>query len=339
MATHQEELRFDEAEAGFHERLNMVNLALQRIEADIYLCRLLERVFHLTQGGVAGQAVLKSHDELASRPLWLCCSKSKARSTVGAARHYGLLVVEENRYASTGQRANSYSIDWEGIRRILHGGSDGSQGRPRRSDRNASGEAQGGASRKHPPALPRHGPASTEQGPALLEHPSGDLFLISKRSPVPGPAPDRETVPGVFLRHPELRLVPELAEAGDREVAPRPVGKLAYGAFAAIEERHLRRAWSLMQWHAQQLSLPAPIVGASLAEMILVVAAGLYAIKLPHAEVRKSRVAVFCDVVSRQRWRRVLRHVPAAAEAVRSLLADSLTTHPSPLTPPCPTST
>ncbi len=333
----QGRLGFSEAEGSFQERLNLVNLALQRIEADIYLCRLLERVFYLTHGGVEGETVVKTHEELAARPLWLCCSRSKARCTVGLARHHGLLTVEENRYATGGQKANGYAIDWEGIRAILHGGRGGSQGRPRRSDRPAASGLSGedrqglpGASSGHPPALIDHPRASTEQGGASLEAPlKKNLSSIFSESSSPVPVPGRATAkPGDREKLPEaLAIVPELAEASRRPVTGRPVGKLVYGVFAVLQERHLGQAATLVAWYRMQLSLPDPVLtGAVEAEAILVTAAGLYALRLPARDVRKSRVGVFVHTVTRRDWRRVLRYVPEAAEAVREVLREPCTT-------------
>lgn len=320
-------LEFAQAEAAFADRQNLVNLALQRIEADIFLCRLLERVFYLTHGGREGESVVKSYSELAARPLWLCCSTSKARSTVGLARHYGLLKVSEDRYASGGQKANHYAIDWEGVRAILHGGRAGSQGRPRGAN---GSQAQGGpgAPTRHPPASIEHPHASTEQGGVLLEHPSLDnLFLISSESLFPDPVPEPVPARASDLRKlpEELAIVPELHEAACRTVCPRPVGKLAYGAFASIEERHLKQPGALVAWYAHQLSLPEPVLdGANFAEAILVVAAGMFAARLPAAEVRRSRVGIFVHTVTRRDWRRVLRYVPPAAEAVNALTPEPI---------------
>lgn len=330
--SHQGQLAFDLAEASFQDRLNLVNLSLQRIEADIYLCRLMERVFYLTHGGQEGETVVKTYEELAARPLWLCCSRSKARSTVGLARHCGLLTVTENRYATGGQQANGYAVDWEGVRRILHGGRSGSQDRSRRGERRAE-HGGPGASTGHPHALIKHPPVTTEHRGALLRQPSLDnhsSIFSESSSPVPDPDPEARNREVGYELPEELAIVPELREAAGRVVAKRPLGSLAYGAFAKFQERHLANANTLLEWHGRQLSLPDPVLGPTLAEAILCVAAGLYAARLPAQEIRKSRVAVFVHTVAKGDWRRVLRYVPEAARQVDAITGEAVSLEDTP---------
>jgi hypothetical protein len=321
----QGSLEFGAAEGAFQERLNMLNLALSRIQADIYVCRLCERVYYFTHGGVSGESLVKTYDELASRPLWLCCSRSKARHTVGLARHRGLLAAAENRYATGGQKANGYRIDWQGVRAILHGGRGGSQARPRSEDRateHGSGEARPGVSPEHPPVLLEQGGALPEAPPCSIETPllsnNSSLSFSKAPSPVPDPDPER----GALWKLPvELSVIPELAEACEVPVDPLPPGKLVYGVWSPLVEKHLRAPASMLVWYRRQLSVPDPwFRAANLAEGILIAAAGIYASRASPHEIRKTRVALFVHTATYAAkngdWRRVLRYVPAAAAAI-----------------------
>jgi hypothetical protein len=46
--------------------------------------------------------------------------------------------------------------------------------------------------------------------------------------------------------------------------------------------------------------------------LLLVIAAGLHAMKVPEADVKKTRVAIFVNVVHRGRWRQVTKYVSEA---------------------------
>jgi hypothetical protein len=114
----QQRLPFEMAEASHADRRNMLAGALNRLKCDLYLSRLCLWIFDVTKGGIEGD-LSKSYEELAARPFGLCCSVSKARTTVGQAARVGLIAVRERRYVSLGQQANAYWIDWDGVRRLL----------------------------------------------------------------------------------------------------------------------------------------------------------------------------------------------------------------------------
>lgn len=318
----QGELPFADAEASHAERLNLLNLALSRLECDLHLANFVRWVFNATAGGREGE-LLKSYEELASRPNGLCCSYSKARSTVAWALQAGIVRAVEHRYASLGQRANSYTIDWEGVSAVLHA--------PRRP----------GASIEHPPALTRQGPASTRQ-PFKEEILSLNSLCNSGPDRRAGPEPAKRNhesekpTEGDRGRRPaaisatedprwsaDLREVPELAEAADRPVAPLPAGRLVYGVFGreVWTPKMLARRGLVVEWFRRQLSAPSPVAGATEADLLLVLATAIRVASLPDREIKKSRIGMVVCTLIRREWQPVLPHVPEARRVLDELLA------------------
>lgn len=115
----QTELPFLDAEMSRGDRKNMLANAMRLIKnLDASESRILELIFNMTDGGKRGE-LKKSYEELGSTPWCGCCSISKARSAIRKFRKYGVINVQENIYASNGQCANSYTINWPGIRTLL----------------------------------------------------------------------------------------------------------------------------------------------------------------------------------------------------------------------------
>lgn len=112
-----------------------------------------------------------------------------------------------------------------------------------------------------------------------------------------------------------IEQVPELREAAATVCEPLPVGALARGPWAVLTEKHLSVTGTMLDWYRRQLSLPDPVLpGGNEAELLLILASGLRAARLPAAEVRQSRVGVFVGIVSKRAWRRVLRYVTEASQ-------------------------
>lgn len=107
---------------------------------------------------------------------------------------------------------------------------------------------------------------------------------------------------------------PILAEAAAITIEARPPGDLIRSAFRAMRLRDLSDASSLVLWHSRAIGCRDPVVGDTRAHLLLVIAAGLYAAEAPQEEIRKSRVALFSDIIRRQRWRMVHYRIPQAAE-------------------------
>ncbi|MCY2987003.1 MAG: hypothetical protein NTY19_03935 [Planctomycetota bacterium] len=112
-----QKLPFAEAEGTRDERRQRLGLALIAVDCSAELSRLCEYIFNVTDKG--NGPLVKSHEELASRPWRMCCSVSGTRKIITKAIKLKLIRKTENRYVTEGQSPNGYEIDWQGIERIL----------------------------------------------------------------------------------------------------------------------------------------------------------------------------------------------------------------------------
>jgi hypothetical protein len=138
----------------------------------------------------------------------------------------------------------------------------------------------------------------------------------------PGPVPDAEAGTVIWESLPDYVLEqPEIAEAIDRDVDPLPPGELIRGVFTQLSVPDLGSSKAMTLWFRRQLSAPDPVIqGSTEGHLLLVIACGLYAQRLPEHAVRKSRVGVFVSTVCRREFRRVLKFLPAARSELDLLL-------------------
>jgi hypothetical protein len=107
---------FEQSEGTRADLKNDLGIALLKCNANIYLAQLMIWVFNTTD---RTKPLKKSYEELASRPWGLCCSRSQAYATVKKAERLGILHATPT-YTGPGiQGSNEYSIDWDGVRRIV----------------------------------------------------------------------------------------------------------------------------------------------------------------------------------------------------------------------------
>jgi hypothetical protein len=127
---------------------------------------------------------------------------------------------------------------------------------------------------------------------------------------------------------------PLLRSACQRQVAILPPGLLVGNAFAPLTDLQLGNG-NLVLWFRCQLSLRSPLTLSSEADLLLVLGAGLWAAKLPAAEVRKSRRAAFTDTILWRRWRRACGQLGAARAMLNRMLGEfpEALTHPVDLGP------
>lgn len=121
------------------------------------------------------------------------------------------------------------------------------------------------------------------------------------------------------VRQAVIRSLKVLQDSSSIAISPLPAKSLSGGAFAAIKEQHLDDTRSLSEWFARQLSLPDPVCPGTRADLLLVLAAGIHATKLPSADVKKRRCAIFVDLVSKGRWRKVTPYVDLANQNLLAL--------------------
>lgn len=105
-----------------------------------------------------------------------------------------------------------------------------------------------------------------------------------------------------------------LRKAAEVPVERKSARSLKQSAFATFEEPHLSETASLVEWHARQLSSNEPVMGATEADLLLVIATAIFATN--HRNVKTSRVGIFIDILTKHRFRKVVRHLPKAAAAL-----------------------
>jgi hypothetical protein len=200
-----------------------------------------ELLFYVMATDRDGRGVQKSYDELSDV---LCVTRGMARKIVQRANEeFGLLAIIEDRYASGGQTANRYQIDWPVVRAVNAGRLDK---RPARFEEIHSDELQHHAA----PGVPIvHGGAPMVQGGVPIVHggvpmvhpykeytrTSPELFQNSSSSSEPPDGYDDETQDEgeeefVFDSDPE-----PLADASDDEWEPITRELLAEGVATAAD--------------------------------------------------------------------------------------------------------
>jgi hypothetical protein len=299
-------LEFELAEASHAERRNLLGLALMRVECDGVLSAFCQWVFNVTGGGLDG-TLIKSYAELAVRPWGLCCSKSKARSTVDRACRLGIVRRTGESFASGGTKANGYAIDWPGIRRLLD-----MQARPGNHTPQERVSSQSTpVSSQSTPVSCGDTPVSSQSTPSNGSHAHArSLFKLSFKTPDPDPGAEPRPA-GVSEEKEEPEI---LAAARSTRVASLPAGDLACGVFRRqdVTLKTLRLPGKLIGWFRRQLSAHKPATGDTEADLLLVMAAARYALELRDDEVRSSRVAVFAHIVGRGAWGRAMPCLPDA---------------------------
>ncbi len=316
--TRQTKLGFALDPGDIAERRNMLGLVVLRLhglelgDGALFARELLLWVFNVTAHGTGGD-LKKSYAELAAYPWGLCCSESRVRRVVRALRKHRVLRVDENRYQSDGQSANSYTLDWEGIRQLL-----------------------GLWSRSGVPT--EHPPVPTEHPPGPTEHPFKEETPLPVPSVNSGPEPEgRAGRDGKDFRGEEndldavreelLATIPALAAAGQIEIAALPPGSCARGVYGPLSCNEIWKPLGLVPWFRCQLAAPYPATGNTEADLLLVLAAALYVQNQPRASVSKP-VGLLINLLSRKQWRKV---VPFVTEA-RGLLDAAIAAHgPAPL--------
>jgi hypothetical protein len=272
-------------------------------------------VFDFTAGGTKG-GFIKSYRALAERPLWLCCSERKARSTVEIAERLGFVITERRRAWTTGsQQENAYRINWDGITAILK--------------------------QSTPDGTTRHGPGTTSQPHGTTSHPHGttcrhieeEKLSGSPSEETPGTGPGTEPNPtekdseqegrprtaalqgNNSLTETLLAQSPILRAAREQRITPLPASvPMLHGVYHAVELCQLQEPSRLIQWHREQLLTSRPPMSDTVADLLLTIATAMYATAMPSKDVLKNRVAVFADVIARRKFAKSLPHVPKARD-------------------------
>lgn len=275
------------------DRLRRLNTVMRAAGGDLHQWQMLFLTFHHSRD----RGFVRTVDELAYL-LW--CSERTVRRVTAKLEAIGVLTVTPHQNAG-GDSANEYAIDWETV------------------DRLASREL----SKRFGVVAAERGAVNLSGGAANLSG-GGGLFGSAYKEITPpenslrnNSGPDRKAGPEPEERNELVSTVPELVDAEAIDLEPLPAGELVYGVFKAITEGALANG-SLVVWHRRQLSTPRPVAGGTEADLILTVAAGLYAAKCPASDVRRGRVALFIWIVSRGRWRKCAGFIREAAERLQA---------------------
>lgn len=277
----------------------------------------------------ADRGLVRSFDELAEE---FFCNRKTMMRCVDELERASLLCVwrlQDERSGAMGK--NEYRIDWDGVKRhneaaIRSLGADIRRARKGESPQSQDDTTQG----QFDPTPSLFDPTQGQKRTSYKEYiPSGDSCFIQEPDPdrragagpqecfqTKGKAAGQRIGPaGAELRIVLFAEVPELAEAQSKLLAPLPAGDLTYGVFheKALSQERLKFPASIVTWHQQQLSTMRPVAGDTEADLLLTLAARMRAIELPSKEVKRNRVAVFIDAVSRGRWQHVLQYVPDCA--------------------------
>lgn len=111
----QGELPFGEAEGSFAERLELLGLALLKVNASIYEAQFMRWLFNTTDGGLRGH-LEKSYAELAARPWGLCCHPNQAAATVRKCRERNWIAAASTSVRRGIQGPNRYTLHWPGVK-------------------------------------------------------------------------------------------------------------------------------------------------------------------------------------------------------------------------------
>jgi hypothetical protein len=359
-AMRQTALPFREGEASHAERWNDLVIALYRTgpRCNCELATFVRWVFNATSGGTSG-VLIKSYEELAARPLGLCCSRRTAARTVERAVRLRLVAAAHRLKPDGTQMNNAYTIDWEGVRM-------------RKLGREPSADLTMGVAEFTTPivksarALRNTVLAAVERssdtGPVGTDPTPGDFNEetlesgndacapgaqragagVDTRIRMPGAqraGPDDGRAPGAHAAGAAIRAPgahaagadadqerilaqsPILATARGRRIAPLPANTLVHGVFAGIAERHLQEPFRLVEWHRRQLDTAVCVQGDTEADLLLTLATAMYAAALPEGAVRRNRVAVFVHTISRRKWLRALPYVPQAKALLDQAIA------------------
>ncbi|WP_149496224.1 hypothetical protein [Roseiconus lacunae] len=139
----------------------------------------------------------------------------------------------------------------------------------------------------------------------------------------PDPTTNAETGPVILESLPDYVIQqPEIADAVDQPVDRLDAGDLIRGVFTQLRPADLADCKAMTLWFRRQLAAPEPIIAIPTeAHLLIVIACGLYAARMPDHSVRRSRVGVFVSTICRQDFRRVLKYLPTARKNLDDLVA------------------
>lgn len=100
---------------------------------------------------------------------------------------------------------------------------------------------------------------------------------------------------------------PELSDFAGITIEPIPRSEIrdclkGQRAFEPLTEKFLGNVNEMRDWHRWQLTLASPVLGPTEAHARLMLATAQHVLLIPKDRIKKTRVALFADILSKQRW-------------------------------------
>ncbi|MEM0927610.1 MAG: hypothetical protein AAGJ83_16305, partial [Planctomycetota bacterium] len=170
-------------------------------------------------------------------------------------------------------------------------------------------------------SVPDRNAGAREAPPPPRPSPDRDRFTEPRRENHANPG-RAETGPCIWKELPEYMFdQPEIGDALEQPVDPLPAGDLIRGVFTQLCESDLESTKAMTLWFRRQMSAPEPAIGgATEAHLLIVIACGIYASKLPDHAIRSSRVGLFVSTIVRRELRRCLKYLPEARRSLDRLM-------------------
>lgn len=321
--------------AQVNERLAEIR-SLDRVLGHMHPARsrgvieLLERIVLLSQDGETSHARVSV---LAARIQTMkSVNERTIRRWAQDAKELGVLCTDERSHRYGGHYPNVWKINRVRLQELL--GRTGSANEGAGAGRTWGGHGAGG--------MPAPG---ADVVPALTE--ARDVANFGSERI--GAGTEKETIHGDQaeaarttrrrdppaldrLRSELVEHHPLLRDAYLRRVAPLPPGELIGDSFAPLSDDTFceRNLFRLIRWFRCHLGVREPLLCDTEADLLIVLAAGYYAISVPSHEVKTTRRRIFAYTISRADWRRCCRYFASASE----LLARFLVVFPQALSHP-----
>ncbi len=301
-------------EASHNDRMALMKDAANKaVPADLAAWELVRWLYAATGDGTRGKNVTVK--DVCNQTY---CKETKARSLLRTLFDKGVLGRAERFDDHGRQIASHYWIDWEGVRAAAKAGPVSTES----SDREGIAPRTPGGIVRTPGGIVRT--PITGTGTVLVSS-KQEQETTGHRSPVPGDfcegAQRSELVRGNDRLEWSGLIGSQsiLLESRDVWVDPLPCGEqLVTGPLRAILDDHVKNPIRLVRWQRMQLGLPAPIATNSVAELLLIVAAALHAMRF----ARGRPVKLFIAILKKARWEDVLYLVREARKLLDTWLAE-----------------
>jgi hypothetical protein len=260
--------------------------------------------------------LVKDYDEI-GEVLW--CNRSTAIRMANRLFEVEFVSIRQTFDADGGARKNEYRILWPTIDSLVRNAISANYGASVSPSQFAPPQWQNATTPSQDATTQwQNAPSSKEYdlipGSCIQENPDPETEPRMVRDSAEEVGLQRIAPDAAGLRIDLFAKLPELQAASQRQLQPLPAGIWQYSVWKGLGLKHLGSFARLLDWHRRQLSTSKPVCGPTVADLLLTVAAGMYANKLPKEKVQRNRVALFVTLISRGQWQRVAGYVPDASK-------------------------